>query len=89
MMANETEIKIEFNFNDWPSKHIFKWIQSEGDVSDHNMLSTFNCGIGMIIAVKEKDIDAASSLLNSMNLTNKVLGEVSKNKGNKASIEIV
>ena len=89
MMANETEIKIKFNFNDWPSKHIFKWIQSEGDVSDHNMLSTFNCGIGMVIAVKEKDIHAASSLLNSMNLTNKVLGEVSKNKGNKASIEIV
>ena len=53
------------------------------------MLSTFNCGIGMVIAVTEKDIDAASSLLNSMNLTNKVLGKVSKNKGNKASIEIV
>ena len=58
-------------------------------LNDKEMLSTFNCGIGMVIAVKEKDVDAASSLLDSMKLTNKVLGEVSKNKGNKASIEIV
>ena len=83
------DIQVQIDSTAWQRPAIFNWIQTHGDIEESEMLRTFNCGIGMIIAVKEKDIDAASSLLNSMNLTNKVLGEVSKNKGNKASIEIV
>ena len=34
-------------------KKIFKWIKKQG-VSEHEMLKTFNCGIGFCLIVKKK-----------------------------------
>lgn len=33
----------------WPS--IFNWLQEQGNITEHEMYRTFNCGVGMIIAV--------------------------------------
>jgi phosphoribosylformylglycinamidine cyclo-ligase len=30
---------------------VFQWLKTQGHVADHEMLKTFNCGIGMIVAV--------------------------------------
>ena len=61
----------------------------EGKVTSSNMMSTFNCGIGMIVAVSEEDIEVTSNFLNSRGMVNKVLGKIVESKGNKASIKIV
>ena len=37
-------------------KPIFKWIKSKG-VSDHEMLKTFNCGVGFCLITKPTNID--------------------------------
>jgi len=61
----------------------------EGKVTSSNMMSTFNCGIGMVVAVSEEDIEVTSNFLNSRGMVNKVLGKITESKGNKASIKIV
>ncbi|WP_057831792.1 phosphoribosylformylglycinamidine cyclo-ligase [Colwellia sp. TT2012] len=33
----------------WPS--IFSWLQENGNITEHEMYRTFNCGVGMIIVV--------------------------------------
>jgi phosphoribosylformylglycinamidine cyclo-ligase len=30
---------------------VFNWLKDQGRVADHEMLKTFNCGIGMIVCV--------------------------------------
>lgn len=35
--------------------HIFKYIRSCGNISDEEMLRTFNCGVGLNLVVKEQD----------------------------------
>lgn len=35
----------------WPRPPVFAWLQERGGVSDAEMLRTFNCGLGMIVAV--------------------------------------
>ena len=45
----------------WPS--IFKWLQEAGNVTDHEMYRTFNCGVGLIIALPEEAVDGALALL--------------------------
>ncbi|RLM27838.1 phosphoribosylformylglycinamidine cyclo-ligase [Brenneria alni] len=46
----------------WPA--VFDWLQQAGNVSRHEMYRTFNCGVGMIIALPAAQADEAVALLN-------------------------
>ncbi|SET39366.1 phosphoribosylformylglycinamidine cyclo-ligase [Thorsellia anophelis] len=46
----------------WPA--IFNWLQTEGNVTTREMYRTFNCGVGMIIALPNESADEAIRLLN-------------------------
>ncbi len=45
----------------WPA--VFNWLQDAGNVSDHEMYRTFNCGVGMLIALPASEVDNALALL--------------------------
>ncbi len=44
---------------------MFNWLQTAGNVSRHEMYRTFNCGVGMIIALPEAEVENALALLNA------------------------
>ncbi|WP_192457271.1 phosphoribosylformylglycinamidine cyclo-ligase [Musicola keenii] len=46
----------------WPS--VFQWLQQAGNVSRHEMYRTFNCGVGMIIALPAAQAETAIAHLN-------------------------
>jgi phosphoribosylformylglycinamidine cyclo-ligase len=45
----------------WPS--IFNWLQTKGNITEHEMYRTFNCGVGMIIAVPANKVDQSIEIL--------------------------
>jgi phosphoribosylformylglycinamidine cyclo-ligase len=45
----------------WPA--VFTWLQQTGNVSRHEMYRTFNCGVGMVIALPEELVESAIALL--------------------------
>jgi len=45
----------------WPA--VFEWIQSEGNIETAEMLRTFNCGVGMVIALPADQGAKALALL--------------------------
>ena len=45
----------------WPA--VFNWLQQTGNVSRHEMYRTFNCGVGMVIALPEASVESAIALL--------------------------
>lgn len=47
----------------WTRLEVFDWLQQQGKVSDADMLTTFNCGIGMIVCVAEEDEAATLRIL--------------------------
>lgn len=47
----------------WPA--VFSWLQQAGNVSRHEMYRTFNCGVGMLIALPAELADQAVELLNA------------------------
>ncbi|MEM7540589.1 MAG: phosphoribosylformylglycinamidine cyclo-ligase [Pseudomonadota bacterium] len=49
----------------WSLPPLFGWFQDRGDVSQSEMLKTFNCGIGMIFVVGEDDVEETIATLNS------------------------
>ena len=55
---------------------IFDLIQKAGDITDEMMYNTFNCGLGMVIAVAAADADAAVAAIESAGDRAFVVGEV-------------
>ena len=42
-----------------PVPPVFKWLAASGDVSEHEMLRTFNCGVGMVVVLDANAAQAA------------------------------
>ncbi|MDR3493985.1 MAG: phosphoribosylformylglycinamidine cyclo-ligase [Ancalomicrobiaceae bacterium] len=59
-----------------PVLPVFKWLARTGGVSPHEMLRTFNCGIGMIVVVASEAADAVADRLGSLGEAVVRLGEI-------------
>ena len=57
---------------------IFNWLQSQGNISDSEMLKTFNCGIGMILIVDSKETKNILNLLESSGEEGMIIGKILK-----------
>ena len=53
----------DINYSSWKLPELFQFLQSQGNVEDHEMHRTFNCGIGMILIVAKNDIELIKSKL--------------------------
>lgn len=47
----------------WKLPNIFAWLQRAGNVPEHEMLTTFNCGIGMIAVVAASEAASVTQAL--------------------------
>ena len=89
MLKIQTKAKITYSLKDWPAQDLFELIQNKGNVSYKEMFSTFNCGVGMVIALKEKDAKKALHLLNNSGILAQRIGSVESKQENESSVEII
>ena len=47
----------------WTMPPLFQWLQQQGNSTSDEMHRTFNCGIGMVVIVAEKDAATALRML--------------------------
>ena len=48
-------VSAQIDLASWNYPDLFAWMQKVGDISEAEMLRTFNCGIGMVAVVAEAD----------------------------------
>lgn len=65
----------------WPTQPLFDWLQEEGNISDDEMLKTFNCGIGMVMCVAKERVDAVLDVLKDSGESAFVIGDIAKADG--------
>ncbi|MDF2177567.1 phosphoribosylformylglycinamidine cyclo-ligase [Aliiglaciecola sp. CAU 1673] len=75
------DAKAVINRNSWQWPAIFDWLQQQGNVSTHEMFRTFNCGVGLIIAVPQELAQKAVDLLNAEGEQAWVIGQVEARGG--------
>jgi phosphoribosylformylglycinamidine cyclo-ligase len=51
--------RAQIDLDAWKLPAVFQWLKMEGGVEEAEMLRTFNCGLGMIVAVAAEDEAAA------------------------------
>ncbi|PUW75316.1 phosphoribosylformylglycinamidine cyclo-ligase, partial [Cronobacter sakazakii] len=74
VLPDNTQAVIDEASWQWPA--VFNWLQQAGNVSRHEMYRTFNCGVGMVIALPAAEADNAVALLNSLGETAWKIGAI-------------
>ncbi|KIP79664.1 phosphoribosylformylglycinamidine cyclo-ligase [Vibrio jasicida] len=86
VLPEGTKAVIDGNSWEWPI--IFKWLQEKGNVETHEMYRTFNCGVGLVVALPKDQADAAVALLKEEGENAWVIGEVAQAEANEEQVEI-
>ncbi len=65
----------------WQMPPIFEWLQSTGNISDAEMLKTFNCGVGMVLVVDPDSAQAIVATLAEASESAWVIGTITAAEG--------
>jgi phosphoribosylformylglycinamidine cyclo-ligase len=60
----------------WSVPPVFRWLREAGNVPTDDMLRTFNCGLGMVVAVAPADADRVAACLRQAGETVSVVGVI-------------
>ena len=74
-------VNAKIDLGSWQRPAVFDWLQQHGNVEESEMLRTFNCGIGMVIAVAAADVDEATALLEAAGETIYRIGRITAGDG--------
>ncbi|GAB2666412.1 phosphoribosylformylglycinamidine cyclo-ligase [Vibrio panuliri] len=86
VLPEGTKAVIDGNSWEWPV--IFKWLQEQGNVTTHEMYRTFNCGVGLIVALPADQADAAVKLLQQEGENAWVIGTIAPAQADEEQVEI-
>lgn len=81
--------KAVIDTNSWQWPEVFDWLQQNGNVETFEMFRTFNCGVGMIIAVPSDKADAAVTLLNAEGEQSWIIGEITEQVAGDSQVEFI
>ena len=81
--------KAVINRQNWQEPAVFDLLRKGGNVTEHEMYRTFNCGIGMVLSVPEHEADEILIRLSGLNEQAYVIGEVVKCETGRECVELV
>ena len=81
------KMKAMINLDEIELPQLFKWFQEEGNLSNSELLKTFNCGIGMIIILDNKNRDSVIKDSTKMNYKVFEIGSIIKKSGSQVIYE--
>ena len=81
--------KASINEKSWEWPEVFHWLQENGNIDTHEMYRTFNCGVGMIVALPKDQAEKAISVLNAAGEQAFLLGDIKAAKDGEAQVEII
>ena len=87
VLPENTKAVIDEKSWTWPA--IFNWLQEKGNISRYEMYRTFNCGVGMVIAVPAAEAEKAVSLLTQAGETAWVIGKIEALGNGTEQVEIL
>ncbi len=75
-------LEVVIRRSSWALPPVFQWLQQQGNIDEHEMLRTFNCGVGMTICVARENADKALAALRALGEPGAfIIGEVRTGNG--------
>ena len=82
-------VYAEINLDSWRWPAIFHWLQETGRVKTAEMYRTFNCGIGMVLAVSPDEEEKTLSILRAAGEAAWRLGTIRENDGQAGRVRYI
>ncbi|KRP19654.1 MAG: phosphoribosylformylglycinamidine cyclo-ligase [Porticoccaceae bacterium] len=73
----------------WQRPAIFNWLQKGGNIDEHEMHRTLNCGVGMVICVPANRATEALSMLAASGETAFILGNISALAPGEEQVQLI
>lgn len=86
VLPKGTKAVCESSSWDWPE--VFQWLQKNGNIDTHEMYRTFNCGVGMVVALDAADAQKAVEILNNAGEKAWVIGSIAEAKDGEEQVNI-
>ncbi|USH03106.1 phosphoribosylformylglycinamidine cyclo-ligase [Grimontia kaedaensis] len=86
VLPEGTKAVIDGNSWEWPV--IFNWLQENGNVTEHEMYRTFNCGVGLVVALPAEQAQKAIDILNQEGENAWLLGTIESAAAGEEQVEI-
>ncbi|MBE0484301.1 MAG: phosphoribosylformylglycinamidine cyclo-ligase [Bacterioplanes sp.] len=83
------DCKAVIDTNSWRWPAVFDWLQKNGNVATSEMFRTFNCGVGMIVALPADKADAAIALLNAEGEQAWLIGHIEPKADNEERVQFL
>ena len=87
VLPSGTKAVIDGNSWDWPV--IFDWLKENGNVNMKEMYRTFNCGVGMVIAVPQEHAERAVDVLTAAGETAWNIGHIAAANDGEEQVDIL
>ncbi|KAF6616119.1 phosphoribosylformylglycinamidine cyclo-ligase [Paenibacillus polymyxa] len=71
-------VNVDIQYGTWPILPIFQLMQEKGEISNKDMFTTFNMGIGMVIVVEAEHAQTALEVLKEQGEAAYVIGKVTE-----------
>src|SRR5690606_19954133 len=72
----------------WQWPQVFQWLQQAGNVETFEMYRTFNCGVGMIIALTAEQAEAAVQFMRDAGENAWLIGRIDAAAEGEEQVEI-
>jgi phosphoribosylformylglycinamidine cyclo-ligase len=80
------QLAASIDLSSWELPAVFKWLQQSGNIDDEEMMRTFNCGAGMVLAIDAQQEQQCLQQLCQLGETAWVIGEIIERSGEPAVI---
>lgn len=84
VLPDNMQANIDKSSWQWPE--IFTWLQEQGNVTEHEMYRTFNCGVGLMIALPQDQVDSALQILQDAGEAAWVIGSIAEKSGSESVV---
>lgn len=86
VLPEGTKAVVDGSSWQWPA--VFNWLQEAGNVETYEMYRTFNCGVGLVIALPQEQAAQAIKILNAEGENAWLLGEIADADAGEEQVEI-
>jgi phosphoribosylformylglycinamidine cyclo-ligase len=80
--------KAVLDTKSWAFPPVFQWLQRGGNVDIREMYRTFNCGVGMVIAIPASEKDNALNILRNAGENAFVIGHIATANADEHQVEL-